>query len=74
MLSRSLSFVFAMLLAACAAAPSPLNTTSWRDPDFRGPPFRKIFVAGLGARAKAHNHEGNRREDLTHGHRDNPAG
>ena len=38
-------------LAACAAAPSPTNVTTWRDPGFSGPPFRKIFVVGLSAQS-----------------------
>jgi hypothetical protein len=38
-----------MLIGACASVPSPQTTTSWRNPDFKGPPFRKIFVVGLGA-------------------------
>jgi len=42
-----LFLVAASILAACAAAPSPTNTTAWRDPDFKGPPFKKIFVVGL---------------------------
>jgi hypothetical protein len=41
----------AMLIAACASVPSPQTTTSWRDPDFKGPPFRKIFVVGLSAQS-----------------------
>ena len=41
----------AALIAGCAAAPSPLTTTTWRDPDFRGPPFRKVFVIGLSAQS-----------------------
>jgi len=44
-----LPLVAAALLAACSAVPSPNNTTGWRDPDFKGPPFRKIFVIGLSA-------------------------
>ena len=39
------------VLAGCAAAPSPLNTTAWRDPDYKGPPFKKIFVVGLSAQS-----------------------
>jgi hypothetical protein len=47
---RALSrLVAVVLIAGCAAAPSPLNTTTWRDPDFKGPPFKKIFVVGLSA-------------------------
>jgi hypothetical protein len=26
-----------------------VSTTSWRDPDYNGPPFRRIFVVGLSA-------------------------
>ena len=49
---RALLLVAAvMLIAACASVPSPQTTTSWRDPDFRGPPFRKIFVVGLSAQS-----------------------
>jgi hypothetical protein len=49
-LPRALSsLVAAALIAGCAAAPSPLATTTWRDPDFKGPPFRKVFVVGLSA-------------------------
>jgi hypothetical protein len=40
-----------LLIAGCAAAPSPENTTAWRDPDFRGPPFTKVFVVGLSAQS-----------------------
>jgi hypothetical protein len=36
---------------ACAAAPAPTNVTTWRDPSFAGPPFRKIFVVGLNSRS-----------------------
>jgi hypothetical protein len=46
-----LRFVAAVLIAGCAAAPSPLNTTTWRDPDFKGPPFKKIFIVGLSAQS-----------------------
>ncbi|HEX7270672.1 MAG TPA: hypothetical protein VF420_00840 [Casimicrobiaceae bacterium] len=31
--------------------PSPTNTTTWRDPNFAGPPFKKIFVVGLSAQS-----------------------
>ena len=39
------------VLAACAAAPAPTNTTTWRDPSFAGPPFRTIFVVGLNSQS-----------------------
>jgi len=39
------------LLAGCSAVPSPNVTTGWRDPDFKGPPFQKIFVIGLSAQS-----------------------
>jgi len=39
------------LLVGCAAVPSPNNTTGWRDPDFKGPPFQKIMVIGLSAQS-----------------------
>jgi len=49
---RALLHVAAIILiSACAQAPSPLNTTSWRDPDFKGPPFKKIFVVGLSSQS-----------------------
>ena len=41
----------ALLIAGCAAAPTPLNTTTWRDPNFNGPPFKRIFVVGLSAQS-----------------------
>jgi len=41
----------AMLVAGCAAVPSPTTTTAWRDPNFNGPPFKKIFVVGLSAQS-----------------------
>jgi hypothetical protein len=51
-LSRALlCLIAAVLIAGCAAAPSPVNTTAWRDPDYKGPPFRKIFVVGLSAQS-----------------------
>jgi hypothetical protein len=40
-----------VLIVACAAAPSPTTTTTWRDPEFKGPPFRKIFVVGLSSQS-----------------------
>jgi hypothetical protein len=43
--------VAALLIAACAAAPSPLNTTTWRDPNFAGPQFKKVFVVGLSSQS-----------------------
>jgi hypothetical protein len=46
-----LCLVAAVLIAGCAAAPSPVNTTGWRDPDYKGPPFKKIFVVGLSAQS-----------------------
>ena len=46
----------AALIVGCAATPSdsltgaPVTTT-WRDPNFLGPPFKKIFVIGLSAQS-----------------------
>ena len=39
------------LIAGCAAVPSPNETTGWRDPDFKGPPFGKLLVVGLSAQS-----------------------
>ena len=44
-------WLFVALLAACSAVPSPNVTTGWRDPNFKGPPFRKVFVIGLSAQS-----------------------
>ena len=41
----------AVLIAGCATAPTPRDTTTWRDPNFSGPPFKKIFVVGLSAQS-----------------------
>jgi hypothetical protein len=41
----------ACVVLGCATAPSPVQTTSWRDPDFKGPPFKKIFVVGLSSQS-----------------------
>ena len=44
-------FVAVALLVGCAAVPSPTNTTTWKDPNFTGPPFKKVFVVGLSAQS-----------------------
>lgn len=46
-----LVLVTALLVVGCAAVPSPNTTTTWKDPNFRGPPFRKVFVVGLSAQS-----------------------
>ena len=45
------AIVFVAMLAACSAVPSPSVTTGWRDPTFKGPPFKKVFVIGLSAQS-----------------------
>jgi hypothetical protein len=50
-LRTALSLALLVLVAACAVAPSPLTTTTWRDPNYNGPPFKKIFVVGLSAQS-----------------------
>jgi hypothetical protein len=50
-LRTTLILAAALLIVGCASAPGPLVTTTWRDPDFKGPPFRKIFVVGLSAQS-----------------------
>jgi len=50
-LRTALSLVLLSLIVACASAPSPLVTTTWRDPNYSGPPFKKIFVVGLSAQS-----------------------
>jgi hypothetical protein len=51
-LRSTLSWLAAVaLLIGCAAAPSPTNTTTWKDPNFTGPPFKKVFVVGLSAQS-----------------------
>jgi len=42
-----------MMITACASVPSPEVATAWRDPDYKGGPFRKIFVVGLSAQSLA---------------------
>ena len=46
-----LALVASAFLIACSAVPSPTNTTTWRDPNFKGPPFTKILVIGLSAQS-----------------------
>ena len=50
-LRKAAAILACALLAACAAAPAPTNVTTWRDPAFDGPPFRKVFVVGLSAQS-----------------------
>jgi len=50
-LRTALSLVLLSLIVACASAPNPLVTTTWRDPNYSGPPFKKIFVVGLSAQS-----------------------
>jgi hypothetical protein len=40
-----------LLVAGCASVPSPVTTTTWRDPNYNGPTFKKIFVVGLSAQS-----------------------
>ena len=49
----TLGFAAALLslMVGCAAVPSPVTTTTWRDPSYNGPPFKKIFVIGLSAQS-----------------------
>ena len=54
--SHWLLLVAASLVVACAAVPSPNNTTTWKDPNFKGPPFRKVFVVGLSAQSLRDQH------------------
>jgi len=49
--ASSLAAALLLLVAGCAAVPGPLTTTTWRDPEFKGPPFTKIFVVGLSAQS-----------------------
>jgi hypothetical protein len=46
-LRSAVSVALLSLVVGCASAPSPLVTTTWRDPSYNGPPFKKIFVVGL---------------------------
>jgi len=55
-LRSSLLSLAALLLIGCQAVPSPTNTTTWKDPDFKGPPFRKLFVVGLRAQSLRDQH------------------
>lgn len=48
--SRALILVVAMLVVAGCAMPAPDQTTTWRDPKYAGPGFKKIFVVGLSSR------------------------
>ena len=51
MLRTTLNLVAVFLIVGCASVPSPVTTTTWRDPAFNGPPFKKIFVVGLSAQS-----------------------
>ena len=42
-----LSLALVVVIAGCA---TPNQTTTWRDPAYTGPGFRKIFVVGLSSR------------------------
>jgi hypothetical protein len=50
-LRNTLTLAAALLIVGCAAAPSPVQTTTWRDPNYSGPSFKKIFVVGLSAQS-----------------------
>ena len=50
-LRSTLLWLVISILISCQAVPGPTNTTTWRDPDFKGPPFRKVFVVGLSAQS-----------------------
>jgi len=50
-LRSTLFLLAATVFIGCAAVPSPTNTTTWKDPNFTGPPFKKVFVVGLSAQS-----------------------
>ena len=43
------SIAVALFITGCASSPNYNPVTTWRDPDFKGPPFRKVLVIGLSA-------------------------
>ena len=52
----SLLCAVAVMILGCAGATTDSTisnpvTTTWRDPNFTGPPFKKIFVVGLNAQS-----------------------
>ena len=49
-LNRALIALAAVLLVAGCASPAPDQTTTWRDPGYAGPGFKKVFVVGLNSR------------------------
>ena len=44
---RALLLIAAALVIVGCATNTTNQVTTWRDPDFKGPPFRKVFVVGL---------------------------
>ena len=55
-LRAAVSSFAALLLIGCSAVPSTSNTTTWKDPNFTGPPFKKLFVVGLSAQSLRDQH------------------
>lgn len=49
-LNRALIALATVLQFAGCASPAPDQTTTWRDPGYAGPGFKKVFVVGLNAR------------------------
>jgi hypothetical protein len=45
-----LSLLSLSLLVACASPPSAQSPPAWRDPNFSGKPFARVFVIGLSSR------------------------
>jgi hypothetical protein len=48
-LNRALFWLAALLLASGCAS-TPQQTTVWRDPNYTGGPFKKVFVIGLSSK------------------------
>ena len=55
-LRTAFGFALLALIVACASAPNPIVTTTWRDPNYSGPAFKKIFVVGLNAQSLKDQH------------------
>ena len=45
-----LTLVALLLLAGCASQQSSTPPDVWRDPNYAGPPFKKVFVIGLSSK------------------------